>query len=38
LRRPITISQDANGDKCGPAKMKFAAAPGTPDSLGLLGP
>lgn len=35
----ITISQVTNGsDRCGPAKMKFSAVPGTPDSLGLTGP
>jgi len=35
----ITISQVTDAtDKCGPAKMKFTAVPGTPDSLGLLGP
>jgi hypothetical protein len=35
----ITISQKTSkGDKCGPAKMKFTAVPGTPQSLGLNGP
>jgi hypothetical protein len=33
----ITITQTQNGDKCGPAKMKFTASPGTPSSLGLNG-
>ena len=33
----ISISQSANGDVCGPTKMKFTAAPGTPSSLGLNG-
>jgi hypothetical protein len=34
----ITITQNANGDKCGPAKMKFTVEKGTPSSLGLTGP
>ncbi len=33
----ITITQSQNGDTCGPQKMKFTAAPGTPSSLGLNG-
>jgi hypothetical protein len=33
----ISISQSANGDVCGPTKMKFTAQPGTPSSLGLNG-
>jgi hypothetical protein len=31
----ITISQSDKGDTCGPSKMKFTAAPGTPSSLGI---
>jgi hypothetical protein len=34
----ITISQNSNGDTCGPSKMKFTVAQGTPSSLGLNGP
>ncbi|MEI8105965.1 MAG: hypothetical protein WCH31_09030 [Actinomycetes bacterium] len=33
----ITMTQNYNGDLCGPVKMKFTAQVGTPDSLGLLG-
>jgi hypothetical protein len=33
----ISISQSANGDVCGPTKMRFTAVPGTPSSLGLNG-
>jgi hypothetical protein len=33
----ISVSQKSNGDTCGPSKMKFTAAPGTPSSLGLNG-
>ena len=38
IKGTITISQNSSGDKCGPATMKFTAVPGTPDSLGYLGP
>ena len=31
----ITVSQQQDGDTCGPSKMKFTAVPGTPSSLGL---
>jgi hypothetical protein len=31
----IAVSQTSNGDTCGPSKMKFTAAPGTPSSLGI---
>jgi hypothetical protein len=31
----ITVSQSDNGDTCGPSKMTFTAAPGTPSSLGI---
>ena len=31
----IAISQRQDGDTCGPLKMKFTAAPGTPSSLGI---
>lgn len=31
----ITVSQKQDGDSCGPSKMKFTAAPGTPTSLGI---
>jgi hypothetical protein len=31
----ITIKQTNNGDSCGPTTMKFTAAPGTPNSLGI---
>jgi hypothetical protein len=34
----ITITQNSNGDTCGPSKMKFTVAKGTPSSLGLMGP
>jgi hypothetical protein len=33
----ITVTQTANGDKCGPQKLKFTVQPGTPDSLGIDG-
>jgi hypothetical protein len=33
----ITVTQTANGDTCGPQKMKFTAVPGTPSSLGYNG-
>jgi hypothetical protein len=38
VKGTITITQVSDGDKCGPAKMKFTAVPGTPDSLGISGP
>src|SRR3954468_21150287 len=33
----IIVTQTANGDKCGPQKIKFTAEPGTPSSLGING-
>jgi hypothetical protein len=38
LSGTIAITQTENGSTCGPVTLKFSAAPGTPQSLGLEGP